>query len=54
MAPVTDVKASRLHPGAEGPAVDALDLQLADGELPRIRRGHEDYLSTAAGTRLPG
>ncbi|RJK97757.1 ABC transporter ATP-binding protein [Vallicoccus soli] len=33
MAPVTFDKATRIYPGAERPAVDALDLQIADGEF---------------------
>jgi len=33
MAPVTYEKASRIYPGAERPAVDALDLEIADGEF---------------------
>ena len=33
MASVTYDKASRIYPGSEKPAVDALDLQIADGEF---------------------
>ncbi|MGY1593454.1 ABC transporter ATP-binding protein [Geodermatophilus sp. SYSU D00708] len=33
MASVTYDKASRIYPGAERPAVDALDLEIADGEF---------------------
>jgi multiple sugar transport system ATP-binding protein len=33
MASVTYDKASRIYPGSERPAVDALDLQIADGEF---------------------
>ena len=33
MATVTYDKASRIYPGTERPAVDALDLQIADGEF---------------------
>src|SRR5688500_4244899 len=33
MAAVTYEKASRFYPGAERPAVDALDLEIADGEF---------------------
>src|SRR4051794_30557388 len=33
MASVTYDRASRIYPGAEKPAVDALDLQIADGEF---------------------
>ncbi|MGH3529732.1 MAG: ABC transporter ATP-binding protein, partial [Pseudonocardiaceae bacterium] len=33
MASVTYDKASRIYPGAERPAVDALDLDIADGEF---------------------
>ncbi|MDO5080454.1 ABC transporter ATP-binding protein [Buchananella hordeovulneris] len=33
MATVTYDKATRLYPGAERPAVDALDLEIADGEF---------------------
>jgi multiple sugar transport system ATP-binding protein len=33
MASVTYAKASRIYPDAERPAVDALDLQIADGEF---------------------
>ena len=38
MASVTYDKASRLYPGADRPAVDALDLDITDGEfLIRVR-----------------
>ena len=33
MASVTYDQASRIYPGAERPAVDALDLDIADGEF---------------------
>jgi multiple sugar transport system ATP-binding protein len=33
MASVTYAKASRIYPGAERPAVDALDLEITDGEF---------------------
>src|ERR671911_2849770 len=33
MADVRFVQASRVYPGTETPAVDALDLQIEDGEL---------------------
>jgi multiple sugar transport system ATP-binding protein len=33
MATITFDKASRIYPGAERPAVDALDLEIADGEF---------------------
>jgi multiple sugar transport system ATP-binding protein len=33
MASVTYDKASRIYPGAERPAVDALDLEITDGEF---------------------
>ena len=33
MATVTYDKATRLYPGSTVPAVDALDLQIADGEF---------------------
>ena len=33
MATVTFDKATRLYPGAERPAVDALDLEIGDGEF---------------------
>src|SRR4051812_20431028 len=33
MASVNYVKASRVYPGSERPAVDALDLEIADGEF---------------------
>ncbi|GAA1632216.1 ABC transporter ATP-binding protein [Georgenia ruanii] len=33
MASVTYAKASRIYPGSERPAVDALDLEIADGEF---------------------
>jgi multiple sugar transport system ATP-binding protein len=33
MATVTYDKASHIYPGAERPAVDALDLDIADGEF---------------------
>src|SRR6266513_4340142 len=33
MASVTYAKASRIYPGSERPAVDALDLEIQDGEF---------------------
>src|SRR5438309_6657352 len=33
MAPVTFRKATRIYPGTEKPAVDALDLEIGDGEF---------------------
>jgi multiple sugar transport system ATP-binding protein len=33
MASVTYDKASRIYPGTERPAVDALDLEITDGEF---------------------
>ena len=33
MAPVTYERASRCQPGSEKPAVDALDLQITQGEF---------------------
>ena len=44
MASVTYERASRIHPGSDKPAVDSLDLQIADGEF---------LLSPSTGRRRP-
>jgi hypothetical protein len=53
VAPLTDVTARRFHPGPQRPPVDALDLQIVNGEFLRIRPGRERYFSPATPTRFP-